>query len=429
MKVVALRKGFITFDCGNYIPNSETFVLISKIINSLENNNCVLSSVLIEELSKKDNIFLLDLLKDLSKIESKGVFLRPIFASSEKIENEFFSDEDFFKQLEIYYATYDLGKIPVNLIPSSRNVEVVYKFKDEKNKKINKVTFKSTDEYLNEVKSIINSPIVFGEEQLDFIIESVNNGIFNLITENDFNSKVKENIFSIIKIIGKEQIHKFKLLKTTTDVLRYAYFVSGEDFKLLQPGIKFSLKSSDKTVIMKTLNSLRISDSIQEMKSRKSQFLSLSKNLYPGSLKFKKYNNAQNLFNHFRNTKTLITFNSVTESLILNKDFKTLSKHLSEKPGEYIRTIDLMIRSSEDISFILEDLRKMKLNTKLVIQIRKYLLSRISISESRVINIKGKFKILEKEKILKPLEEKKVLLINEVLKEHIISNLMNKQLF
>ena len=115
---------------------------------------------------------------------------------------------------------------------------------------------------------------------------------------------IKENIFSILEITGKEFFKSAGILKTATDILRYAYFVSEEDYKLLPKGVRFNLKTSDKKVIMAALNTIASKDVknvFGDMKPNKSQWLALSKNLFPGSSKFNKFSAAQGVFDFLRN--------------------------------------------------------------------------------------------------------------------------------
>ena len=420
--VLQIPKGYIAIDNNTYIPDSNTFIIISKIIKVLEENNYILTGELIKTLSTNSNIVLDKLYVDLStKLNSvNGYFLRSIFASSEDISREVFSIEDFYRQLSMYIKTYNLNFVPDTLLPVEYRDITVSNYNTEEDIDYTYITSKSITEYLYDVQQVVNTPIVFGNNQIDMIKECYSNCMFDNIS---ITSKVKENIFTIISIIGKENIQKFKLLKTATDVLRYAYFVSGLDFKLLSTGIKFKLKTSDKNVIMKALDSMNYDDCITEMKSKKSQFLSLSKSLYPGSDKFLKYNKAQQLFNTIRNEKRIITFNSTTQELMTNKDIDTLSKHLSEKPGEYIRNLDFMIRNSTDVNNICITLKSMVLNPVLNLSIIKYLENRTQKNNSRIINVKGK--PYESSKILEPLNAKNIELINNILESLLINHLSN----
>jgi len=219
------------------------------------------------------------------------------------------------------------------------------------------------------------------------------------------NIKVKENLFAIAEIIGKENLKKCNLLSTASDILRYAYFVSKEDWKMMPKGTKFKLKTSDKNVIMNSLNKLArkdINNTFGDMKPYKSQWLSVSKNLFPSSKKFNRYSDAQELFNILRNNKKVETFNSTTQKLISEKNYIELAGHLSHKPGELLRNLDMIIRNINKGSFdtLVNIIKDIKLNPKLILQVKKWIEYRKDneLSE-RIFNIKGKMKTIDNKQI------------------------------
>jgi hypothetical protein len=243
--------------------------------------------------------------------------------------------------------------------------------------------------------------------------------------------KVKENLFSIIEIIGKENVKELNIFKTATDVLRYAYFVSGQDWKELPKGVKFKLKTSDKKVIMAGLTKLGTKTAFGDMKPYKSQWLAVSKNLFPGSAKFNKFSNAQGLFDFLRNGGKVETFNTKTEALIQKGDMLALVKHLKGKPGELMRRMDMIVRkaSKKDIDSIVDVINGVTLNPKLVIQVRKWLAYRTETGfEERTFKVKGK-PVTVTDKPLSALNTKRTMKIINALRGIMVRHLEGKDLF
>jgi len=437
---ITLPKGYFVANMGTNKNNN--IKGISKLVSKLEKVNKVLTIKAIEILMSLDNdtfkIISQNLL--LKNKAIKGEFLRPSFASGEDISEEVFTFDDFMTQMEMYFFTYSLGIIPGHMLNRSqkRKIEVdnivTKKEKKELNCTFKIIDVKTTDEFIKDVAVIIGSPIVFGKQQLEFISEAYNKNllteVFNLVQ----NIKVKENIFAILEITGKEIFKNLNILRTPTDVLRYAYFASDLNYRKLEKGVKFNLKTSDKKVIMSNLNKIaekNIANVFGEMRPYKSQWLSLSKNLFPGSKKFSNFYCAQTLFDNLRNNTKIETFNTITEKYIRDKNFSGLAVHLSEKPGELLRNMDMIIRNSNksEIAYLIDIIKSIKLNPKLIIQVMKWLEYRIDNDFSlRTFNVKGKPVTIEN-KPLKKLKKKRTKNVTESLRDNVVNHLRGKDLF
>ena len=435
---VTLPKGYFVADTGPAKGNN--LQGLAKLITKLEKANIILSAKAINvltTLNEKDfNNIYNDTILQFKAV--KGQFLRPTFASGADVADEFFTYEDFIVQINHYYITYGLGQIDEAIFetPTGRKVEIDNLRKRKEVKELNAtfkiIDVKSTKEFILEVAKIINMPIVFGVQQTEFIKEAFNKGILvNCITDT---IKVKENIFAILDITGKEFFKDSNILRTATDILRYAYFVSGEDYKKLPKGTKFKLKTSDKNVIMTSINKIAkrdIKNVFGDIKPYKSQWLSLSKNLFPGSKKFNRYPNAQGIFDYLRNGGNIETFNTVTQRLISEGKMLELTKHLSAKPGELLRSLDMIIRNSSKIEIdnIVSILENIKLNPKLLIQVRKWLEYRTQTAfTERTFKVKGKPVTIDN-KPLTELKTKRTMKVVNALRTVMVKSLVGKELF
>jgi len=438
---VTIPRGYVVVESTTEASKLANIKGLVKLVAKLEKSNVVLSEkaiVALAQLPKEDFQILSDSIKSVIK-PVKGQFLRPSFASTDDVAFEGMTIEDMYVQLWMYFNTYGIGRFPAELWEFSKDREVQLEAVSKKStvQDLN-CTFKILDvktiqEFLKEVQNTAQMPIVFGAQQLELLQEAHKNDLL-VQAINGLDIKVKENLFSIIELIGKENIAKCGVLKTATDVLRYAYFVSGADYKKMGKE-HFSLKTSDKRVVMSSLDNIIKNGDIKnvfgDMKPNKSLWLSLSKNLFPGSAKFSKYSNAQGVFDYIRNGGNVKTFNTITQELISNMEFGALAQHLSKRPGELLRSLDMIIRysSKDEVKILTEVVKNIKLNPKLVIQVKKWLEYRTVTSfTERVFNVRGKPVSIE-DKPLKELRTKRTMKVVQALNEVLKASLVGKGLF
>ena len=414
---------------------------VMKMLKRAEKNNVLLSKELVQNLCTMEaNDF--KTIKDQFDViyaSVKGQTFRSVFATGEDIEDETFTFDDFIEQISHYFVSYGLGEIDYDAfeIDEKRKVQIsnISKRKDKQdlNNTFRIINTKSIEEFGNDVKVILESPIVFGTQQVEFIQEAYRVQELGNVLSRIPGIKVKENLFRLIEITGKEFVRHNDVLKTATDVLRYCYFVSGLGFQDLTKGAKFKLSTADKKIVMGTLGRLARKDLgnlIGDMKPYKSQWLGVATNLHPGSAKFNRYERAQQVFEYFRNGGNIITFNSKTQALINEGDYKGLVIHLANKPGELLRSLDMIIRKGdkEARETLVNVLVETKLNPKLTIQVRKWLEYRIENGfNERTFNIKGKPKTVEKS--LEPLKEKRTKKVTKALRQTVVNHLVGKDLF
>jgi len=277
---------------------------VMKMIKKAEKNNVLLSQELIQNLCTIEANDFKEIKEqfDAIYISQKGQIFRSVFATGEDISDEEFTFDDFIKQISHYCVTYGLGEIDYDVfeIDEKRKVQLSNISKRKDKQEINN-TFKilgtkSVQGFLDDVKVIVQSPIVFGEPEIQFIKEADRFGFLGSVINSVQDFKVKENMFQIIDIVGKDFVKNNGILKTSTDVLRYCYWTSGLDFTNLEKGVKFNLKTTDKKIVMMNLNTLAVKHMaglFGDMRPYKSQWLSVSRNLFPGSKKFRKFSSAQ----------------------------------------------------------------------------------------------------------------------------------------
>lgn len=435
---VTIPKGYVVIDSGNSV-RTDNLQKILKLAAKLEKSNLVMTSELTSALMTLDDASftkVVNSIKDSTRAV-KGQFLKSSFASGADLDNEQWTVEEMILQMYEYCLSYGLNVNTAEIfggVDESRKIEIANVAKRKDKQDINN-TFKILDvktpsEFQTEVGSIVGSPIVWGAQQVEFI-QAANDAdlLYDVLVKADF--KVKENMFSIINIVGKENVKELNIFKTATDALRYAYFVSGQDWRKLPKGVKFKLKTSDKKVIMAALNKLNVKVAFGDMKPYKSQWLAVATNLFPGSSKFARFATAQGLFDYLRNGGNVETFNTKTEALIAAGDMIGLAKHLKGKPGELMRRLDMIIRNLEkgQADELVDILNGVTLNPKLVTQVRKWLAYRTETSfEDRTFKVKGK-PVTVQGKSLAKLKSKRTMKVVQALRGVIVRHLEGKDLF
>ena len=414
-----LHRGYIILSKINETVSDESIQEFVKITSLLERRNYILTKELADALLHSDAKLISKLYKDIRKsiLLPKGKTLRPVFATKD-ISDEYFTTEDAIRQIDVYFQTYGLGNIYETTSEErkveSEEVTIDEKIKDNNLLKI--IDIKTVEEFKEDLRSVISMPIVFGEEQLTLLNDAHKNNLLVDLLDTDI--KVKENLFAILELVGSANVKKLNLFKTANDVLRYALFVSQQDWRGMslftsmtyegKTTGKFNISTAERKVIMSALNKIDTEFAYNDMRPRKSLWLGLGMNIHPRSKKFSEYGNAQQLFTYLREGNVPFkTYHQLTDTFIRTKDFKGLFDHLKVNSGYLMRSILMMVRNSSDTDFeyIVKEISNVNLNIKLVMQIKSLIKYQI---ENDIIN--RTFKI--KGKIV-PVDDKPLYKLNE----------------
>ncbi len=201
----------------------------------------------------------------------------------------------------------------------------------------------------------------------------------------------RETLPFAFKLFGADAVKDS--ISSATDIMRIAYFVSDEASDLsLKENVKFRLSTSMKNSLLKLLEDT--SNLAEDMMRNRERWIRLGERLNPSSAKNKvRYPKTAAAFDRLRNDqKSIVTFNRQVEEQVraLAVD-QTLIDLLVERPGEYARRLDFLLRTAEDASIVVEGLRKVapKLPERLMLELRKYLGSRNDMNQ-RMFIPKGK---------------------------------------
>lgn len=141
-------------------------------------------------------------------------------------------------------------------------------------------------------------------------------------------------------------------IKNVTDVLRIAVYMSGGDISLpkvskikyFKDSFKFKrFTRKERRDILQLLENTNCN--VGEMSLKRERWLRLGESIHPFEYK-KQYPKAANLFNLLRNTKVQSWYGLLNDSFEIS--FEEGLKVLSERPGEFARRIDFLVRNNID---------------------------------------------------------------------------------
>ena len=172
---------------------------------------------------------------------------------------------------------------------------------------------------------------------------------------------------------------KNTILTSATDVLRLAVLLSDPkgDLSLSKP-VRFKLTTSQIKDLLRRLNGM---DRLEEDMLRwKERWKALAKVLKPGTEKHRKNYPAVGLaFDRLmRRPKEIVTLNRVAERLLADGEVADYAMLLSQRPGEFLRKLDAMLRRTSTPSDILVPMVRTvtEAPTPLLFSLRKHLIHR-----------------------------------------------------
>lgn len=404
---ITLTKGFIPrIEEGSI--NFDRIQDIHRLVSSLKESNVFLDIKTVEYLFEcSDSTYneIIDNLYSYFRNISAKV-LRQKFSSTEDVSKEFLSKKEEILQVLQYVFSYGLNINPnflEELYKDDINLNDIKEFEFPKKSRV--ITIKHINDVIDD---ITRSSIVFGDYE-----KTVLTNFSSFIDTSKVNTKIKENSIFIANLTKD-----YSSFKTANDILRLAIYFSTGSVEIQE--CKFKLSTSQKKIIMRLLNNVK--EWKDEVKPRLSNWKGLFTCIQPLSKKYSKYTRAQNIFSELRSTKlrsTMSDFNMLNpiEQIDL----------LSKKPGELLRNLDFLIRSSNNVNYLCKILSDLKLNPKLALQVSYYIKSRKVNIQNRIFNVKGK--LHKSDKNLEPLNKDNVKKVRKVLKDKLIEHLASVELF
>ena len=241
-------------------------------------------------------------------------------------------------------------------------------------------------------ENLLNSKTSLSEsdrEDLDWFVSSNFLKIKDILPEE---IPLKENVAFLSKLlfkyVKKPQEYLCKYYKTATDVLRFAVELSDGDVSLKDDTKFRNFSRKERRMILGLLNKCKNIE--EDMLRYRNKWICLGEKLHPFEYK-NRYYKAAVAFDKIRNKKKIKTFNSEIKKLIKVKDYLGATKLLSKRPGEFARSLDLLLRSSDNNLVIINSFKNVAHNvsSNVLLQVMTHFMNRNNKSEVRAFFPKG----------------------------------------
>lgn len=194
---------------------------------------------------------------------------------------------------------------------------------------------------------------------------------------------LKENVALIGKLIIEEAPIKSaapikKYFKTATDVLRLVTAMSDGDISLAAKTKYRSLKRCERRIILDLL--ANCGNITEDLYRYQYEWIRVAEILHPFEYKYKKYNGVNKALNTLRNEKKPLMFGGQVQAAILKKDMRTAATLLKERPGEFARQLDKVLRDSDNANYILNCFKDVatSISTPVLLQVRQHFIGRMA---------------------------------------------------
>ena len=353
---------------------------LATLLKNLETLGYTLSNELLEKvstLSLKDlTSFYLQIVSDLKIMVGSHVVHRPMYPNFPKQVMDMSETELYFNAMMHYFGDWiGLRITPVTdvkereRIQSSIDLKVINLGTKEEFKTIFTNLVASNTSLSDIDKKDVEWFIrVFNDKQRDLISPIMPKKI-----------PLRENIALMAGLFIKYDIPVDKMLaqnlKTATDVLRLAVYLSDGDISLSAPCKFRNFKRSERRMLLSVLDKCKnITDDMIRYSER---WKRLGERLHPFENK-DKYDNVKKSFGIIFNKEPYMTFGSKVEQAIADFRISDAVALLKNRPGEYARRLDNLIRLSDDPKHIVTTFNQIadKVATPVLLQVKAHFLKR-----------------------------------------------------
>lgn len=201
---------------------------------------------------------------------------------------------------------------------------------------------------------------------------------------------LKENVALIGKLIIEEAPVKTsavikKYFKTATDVLRLITALSDGDISLASRTKYRNLNRNERRIILDLLSNC--GDVLEDLYRYKYEWIRIGEIIHPGEYwGYRRYKKVRDAFNILRNEKKPLMFRGEVQAAILRKDIISAVDLLKERPGEFARQLDKLLRETtgnrfrNTQQFILQSFKEVSkdVSAPVLLQVRQHFIERMS---------------------------------------------------
>ncbi|MET3464635.1 TerD family protein [Variovorax atrisoli] len=176
--------------------------------------------------------------------------------------------------------------------------------------------------------------------------------------------------------------------RTATDVLRLAVALSGGDVSLAASTRFVSFSRHQRRMLLALLEDC--GGLVEDMHRRIEPFKRLGERLHPGE-QAKRYPKTAAAFDVVRNGLPVASFNSRVEQALAAGDIRGAALVLEDRPGEYARRLDALLRKSEEPQVLLQRFAELapRVSTTVLLQVLAHFQARAKEGRLRVFFPKG----------------------------------------
>lgn len=322
--------------------------------------------------------FYMDLVPVLKKLVGADVVYNPMYPNFPMQVAEA-SDVELYLNAIIHYATF--GK----LLPEYEKNERLPLIYDDK---MTVLSIGNHYDLMEIFKNLVNSKTSLSaqdKEDVRSIIENVPDFYDYLPDVID----LKENVAFIVKTIldiapvkSSEPIQKY--FKTATDVLRLVTALSDGDISLAKVTRFRSLKRYERRMVMDLLAGC--GNIVEDIYRYPQHWIRIGEIVHPFEFDQPKYANVNRAFYTLRNEKKPIMFACMVQNAFNKGDTNTACRLLKQRPGEFARSLDKVLRDAANPSVVLDSFAKVadQVSSPVLLQVRSHFENRVKASRNPV---------------------------------------------
>ncbi len=255
------------------------------------------------------------------------------------------------------------------------------------------LTVGTTDDILDIFKNLVSSKTSLSAQDkgdVENIIATYSNFYEYLPDE----IPLKENVALIGKLIlAKAAIKNAgaiqKYYKTATDVLRLVTALSDGDISLATETKYRSLRRCERRMVMDLLAGC--GNILEDMYRYQYEWIRVGEIVHPFEYKQRKYDTVNEAFNTLRNDKKPMFVPGKVQAAINVSDMRTAATLLKNRPGDFARQLDKLLRDAKDKNYIVNCFREVadSVSVPVLMQVRQHFKDRNSGNAIRVFFPKG----------------------------------------
>ncbi|WP_211373309.1 TerD family protein [Paenibacillus faecis] len=180
-----------------------------------------------------------------------------------------------------------------------------------------------------------------------------------------------------------------RYFKTATDVLRLAVAWSDGDVSLAEATRFRKFKRRERRLLLGLLE--QCGQITEDMLRYKERWIRLGEILHPSEYKHR-FRRCEEAFAILRNNKPFTTFNGSVELAFQYRNMWTLIDLLTQRPGEFARRLDHLVRTAEDPEYVLLAFGEVvdQVSTPVLLQVKNHFARRNEPQDLRVFFPKGR---------------------------------------